>query len=67
MVRLLGAKKGFVQLPKRWVVERTFAWMARFRRLSRDYERLPKVLAGLHFIVVSMLMLAKAKLTPGSS
>ena len=34
------AKRGFVLLPRRWVVERSFAWAARFRRLARDYERL---------------------------
>lgn len=33
------AKRGFVLLPKRWVVERTFGWLGRFRRLARDYER----------------------------
>jgi hypothetical protein len=37
----------FVLLPKRWVVERGFAWAARFRRLARDYERLATTLAGL--------------------
>ena len=38
VVKLPEAKKGFVLLPRRWVVERSFAWMARFRRLARDYE-----------------------------
>jgi transposase len=42
------------------VVERSFGWLARFRRLSRDYERLPAVLAGLHFLVFVILMLPKA-------
>ena len=41
------AKRGFVLLPRRWVVERSFAWAARFRRLARDYERLASTLAGL--------------------
>ncbi|MDD2713527.1 MAG: transposase, partial [Simplicispira sp.] len=41
-------------------VERSFGWLARFRRLSRDYERLPEVLAGLHFVVFLMLMLPGA-------
>jgi transposase len=41
VVKLSQAKRGFVLLPRRWVVERSFAWMARFRRLARDYERLP--------------------------
>lgn len=36
-------------LPRHWVVERTNAWAARFRRLTRDYERLQKVLAGARF------------------
>jgi transposase len=60
IVKLSEAKKGFVLLPRRWVVERSFGWLARFRRLSRDYERLPDVLAGLHFLVFAILMLPKA-------
>ena len=56
VVKLPQAKKGFVLLPKRWVVERSFAWAARFRRLARDYERLPQTLAGLHFVAFAMLM-----------
>jgi transposase len=53
------AKHGFVLLPRRWVVERSFAWTARFRRLARDYERLPSTLAGLHFVAFATLMLTK--------
>ena len=56
VVKLPDAKKGFVLLPRRWVVERSFAWMARFRRLVRDYERLAETLVGLHFIAFAMLM-----------
>ena len=54
VVKLPQAKKGFVLLPRRWVVERSFAWAARFRRLARDYERLPETLLGLHYIVFAM-------------
>ena len=43
-------------LPRPWVVERSFAWMVRFRRLERDYKRLEKTLAGLHFATFAMLM-----------
>ncbi len=50
------AKRGFVLLPRRWVVERNFAWAARFRRLARDYERLPNTLKGIHFIAFAILM-----------
>jgi transposase len=57
VVKLPEAKKGFVLLPRRWVVERTFAWTARFRRLARDYERLPETLAGLHYLAFAILML----------
>ncbi len=53
---LLPAKHGFILLPRRWVVERSFAWMARFRRLARDYDRLSETLAGLHFVAFAMLM-----------
>jgi transposase len=52
------AKHGFVLLPRRWVVERSFAWAARFRRLARDYERLPATLAGYHWLAFVTLMLA---------
>jgi transposase len=51
------AKRGFVLLPRRWVVERSFAWAARFRRLARDYERLAATLAGYHWVAFAMLML----------
>jgi transposase len=57
VVKLPEAKKGFVLLPRRWVVERSFGWAARFRRLARDYERLPETLAGLHFLAFAILML----------
>ena len=56
MIKLPTAKRGFVLLPRRWVVERSFAWMARFRRLARDYERLAETLAGLHFVAFAILM-----------
>jgi len=57
VVKLPEAKRGFVLLPRRWVVERSFAWIARFRRLARDYERLPETLAGLHLLAFALLML----------
>jgi len=56
VVKLAEAKKGFVLLPRRWVVERSFEWTARFRRLARDYERLPDTLAGLHFLAFAILL-----------
>lgn len=56
VVKLPEAKKGFVLLPRRWVVERSFGWMARFRRLARDYERLLETLAGLHLLAFVMLL-----------
>ena len=57
VIKLPEAKRGFVLLPRRWVVERSFAWAARFRRLARDYERLPQTFAGLHFVAFACLML----------
>jgi len=69
VVRHTEAKRGFVLLPKRWVVERSFAWAARFRRLARDYERLPTTLAGLHFVVFACLLLSRlfSNFTPQSA
>jgi transposase len=57
VIKLLEAKRGFVLLPRRWVVEHAFAWVARFRRLAKDYDRLPDVVAGLHFLAFVTLML----------
>ena len=57
VVKLDQAKHGFVLLPRRWVVERSFGWAARFRRLARDYERLTTSLAGLHWLAYVCLML----------
>jgi transposase len=48
VVKHTEAKKGFVLLPRRWVVERTFGWLGRFRRLTRDYERLQSTLTCFH-------------------
>ncbi len=59
VVKLPDAKRGFILLPRRWVVERSFAWAARFRRLARDYERLPETLAGLHLVVFAIVFAAR--------
>ena len=60
VVRRPQAQRGFVLLPRRWVVERSFAWASRFRRLVKDYERLPETVAGLHFVAFACLMLHRA-------
>jgi transposase len=65
VVRHSEAKRGFILLPRRWVVERSFAWASRFRRLARDYERLPQTLAGLHFIAFACLLLSRLPLLFG--
>ena len=59
VIKHTEAKRGFVLLPRRWVVERSFAWAARFRRLARDYERLAETLAALHYLAFAILMLGK--------
>jgi len=60
VVRLPEAKRGFVLLPRRWVVERSFGWLSRFRRLARDYERLATTLVGMHFVAFVFLLLHQA-------
>jgi transposase len=60
VVKLSEAKRGFVLLPRRWVVERSISWMRRFRRLAKDYERLPETVAGLHFLAFACILLARA-------
>jgi transposase len=59
VVKLPDAKLGFVLLPRRWVVERSFGWLARFRRLARVYERLPETLAGLHYLAFAILLASR--------
>jgi transposase len=59
MVKLpkMEGEKKFVLLPRRWLVERSFAWLNRFRRLARDYERMADHLAGYHWVAAIMLAL----------
>jgi transposase len=66
VVKHAEAKKGFVLLPRRWVVERSFAWFARFRRLARDFERTAETLAGWHWVAFVVLMLHRFTLLPAS-
>jgi transposase len=53
----LTAKRGFALLPRRWVIERSFGLMSRFRRLARDCERLPELWLGLYYLAFIVLML----------
>jgi transposase len=56
VVKLREAKRGFVLLPRRWAVERSFAWATRFWRLMKDYERYASTLADLHLVAFACLM-----------
>jgi transposase len=67
VVKLPEAKRGFVLLPRRWVIERSFAWLARFRRLARDYERLASTLKGMHLAAFAIVMLARLANWDGST
>jgi putative transposase len=51
--------KGFVVLPKRWIVERTFGWLGRYRRLSKDYEQLPETSESMIYAAMIRLMLKR--------
>lgn len=50
---------GFQVLPKRWIVERSLGWLTRFKRLAKDYERLPQILAHLHLVAFVMLIIPR--------
>ena len=52
-------QKGFQVLPRRWVVERTFAWFGRYRRLSKDYEYLPTTSEKMLYVAMVNLMLRR--------
>ena len=67
VVKLPEAKRGFVLLPRRWVVERSFAWATKFRRLVKDYERYAHTLAGLHVVAFACLTIRQvAAIAAGS-
>jgi putative transposase len=51
--------RGFRVLPRRWVVERTFAWLGKARRLARDYERLPETGVAMIYAAMSRIMLRR--------
>jgi putative transposase len=57
--RLFARPKGFRPLPRRWVVERTFAWIGRYRRLSKDYEFLPASSEAMVYLTMIRLLLAR--------
>jgi putative transposase len=59
IVKRSDQQKGFVLLPKRWIVERTFGWLVRFRRLSKDYERLPETSETMIYVAMIRLMLGR--------
>ncbi len=63
IVKRAAGEKGFVVLPRRWVVERTFGWLGRYRVLSKDYEQLPESSETLVLIVMIQIMLRR--LEPG--
>jgi transposase len=67
VVKLPEAKRGFVLLPRRWVAERSFAWLTRFRRLTKDYERLASTLKGMHLAAFAIVMLARLVNWSGST
>jgi transposase len=60
-----GEAHRFVVLPKRWIVERTFAWISRNRRLARDYERFARTVAA--FIRLAMIRIMLRRLTKPTS
>ena len=63
IVRRPRDQKGFAVLPRRWVVERTFSWLGKYRRLSKDYETLPQSSEAMIYIAMINLMIHR--LTPG--
>ena len=65
IVKKPADQKGFAVLPRRWVVERTFAWLGRYRRLAKDYDLLPQTTEA--FIHVAMIHLMLKRLTKNNT
>ena len=65
VVRKPPGQRGFVVHPRRWVVERTFAWLTRFRRLNRDHEAQPRNSETM--VRLAMIILMARRLRPGTS
>lgn len=59
IVKRSDAAKGFVVLPKRWIVERTFGWLGRCRRLAKDYENRTRTAAAFLVMALIRLMLRR--------
>ena len=55
----LKFEEGFKVQPKRWIVERTFAWMSKYRRLSKDYEYFPSTAESMMYLSMSRIMLRR--------
>ncbi len=60
IIRRIPGMKGFVVLPRRWVVERTFGWLGRWRRLSKDYEHLPEMSEAMVTLAMIRLMVHRS-------
>ncbi|HEY2158340.1 MAG TPA: hypothetical protein VGH33_22110 [Isosphaeraceae bacterium] len=61
VVKLPGAKRGFILLPRPRLVERSFGWAARSRRLANDHERLTETPERMHYVAFGFLVLRKAE------
>ncbi len=59
IVEKLPGQKGFQVLPRRWVVERTFAWLGRYRRLAKDYDLLPQTSEAFIYLAMTHIMLKR--------
>lgn len=62
VVKQLVGQRTFVVLPKRWIVERTFTWLGKYRRLSKDYEGLPE--SSEAWIHIAMIHIMLRRLAP---
>ena len=61
IVRGVSTQDGFTVTPKRWIVERTFGWLNRYRRLSKEYEELPETSEVMILIAITHLMLQRGR------